>query len=156
MPENTSQIINVQRTYIKDLSLEVPDAPKVFQEQIQPQIAIDLDIKHNKLDKDLYEAMISITANAKKDEKTIFLAEVHQAGIFQVNGFTDEQLEHILNVYCPSFLFPYAREAISNLIARATFPPLYLTPINFEALHAQKKKEQDKDVKQEQGNETIH
>lgn len=131
--------LEIQRIYVKDISLESPNAPHVFTETCQPDITMELDIQKNPLSDQLYEITLVVTVRAKTQEKSIFLVEVHQAGIFRLLGFEAAPLEHLLNVYLPSILFPYAREVVSDLVTRASFPQLILAPVNFDALYAQKK-----------------
>ena len=126
------------RIFVKDLSFEAPQGAKAFQQQFQPKINQDLNTQVSKFDDNHYEVVLklTITANSQED-KTLFLAEVHQAGIFAVSGVEGVQLRHLLTAGCPQILFPYAREAVDNLATRGGFPPLALPPINFDALFAQ-------------------
>lgn len=127
----------VQRIYIKDISFEVPLGAKIFTKQVQPQLKIDLNTKAERIDGDVYEAVLSITVSAKIGEETAFLIEVQQAGAFFVKGLDGEQLRRVLMITCPTILFPYARETIDSLATRGSFPPLMLQPVNFEALYLQ-------------------
>ena len=136
------QYLDIQRVYVKDLSLEAPQTPDIFREEWKPEVGVDLDIKHIEIETEIYEVVLAVTVTAKVGEKNAFLTEVHQAGIFHIAGFKKEELEHVLNAYCPNLLFPYAREAISDLVTRATFPPLNLAHINFDALYLKQKEEQ--------------
>jgi preprotein translocase subunit SecB len=138
---NIKQQLEIQRIYVKDLSLEAPGAPDIFREEWRPEIAVDLDVKHKQLEENIYEVVLSVTVTVKMGEKTAFLAEVHQAGIFFMAGFDTSQSEQILNAYCPTVLFPYAREAISDVTIKASFPPLNLAPVNFEVLYMQQQAE---------------
>ena len=144
MPEEQKQQIDIQRVYVKDLSLETPGSPQIFREEWQPDVTLDLSVKHTDIENDYLESLLHVTVAAKKEDKTIFLIEVQQAGIFHIAGFNAEEKEHIINVYCPSVLFPYAREVVSDMITRASFPPLHLTPINFEMLYRQRQEEMSK------------
>jgi preprotein translocase subunit SecB len=137
--QNTSPHLEIQRIYVKDISLETPGAPDIFRESSQPAISMDLDIAQNKIADRLYEIVLTITVSAKAQDRDIFLVEVRQAGIFQLTGFNEAQLESVLNAYLPSLLFPYAREVVSDLVTRASFPQLILAPVNFDLLYAQKK-----------------
>jgi len=141
MPEQETkapqQQLEIQRIYVKDLSLEVPNAPKVFQEEWKPEINIDLNVKNASLETNIFEVVLLITVTAKQEGNVLFLAEVHQAGVFLLSGFEKAQEDHLLGAFCPSILFPYAREAVSGLVNHASFPQLNLTPINFEALYTQ-------------------
>jgi preprotein translocase subunit SecB len=123
--------------YVKDMSLEVPHAPQVFLEQAAPEVDMQLATESNQIDEGYYECTLTVTVTAKLPEKTLFLVEVAQAGIFQIRNVPESDLEPLLATACPNILFPYAREAVSDVVARAGFPPVYLAPVNFEALFAQ-------------------
>lgn len=127
----------IQRLYIKDTSYEAPNTPQTFRAEWQPAVSLDVSTKNQLLEKDLYEVTLSLTATAKLGEQTAFLAEVHQAGIFSIRDFPEDQLRHLLGSYCLSILFPYAREAVTDLVVRGGFPALYLAPINFDVLFQQ-------------------
>lgn len=130
----------IQRIYIKNLSFETTETPHIFQEEWTPELNLDLNTSHNALDdKGTYEVVLSVTATVKNKEKTAFLVEVEQAGIFSIVGPEGEQLDHLLGSFCPSLLFPYAREAISSEVTRGSFPQLVLAPINFDAIYMQQK-----------------
>lgn len=140
----------IQRIYIKSSSYETTQTPAVFQKQWEPELSLDLNTSHTELDPNIYEVTITVTATVKNKQDTAFLVEVQQAGIFTIQGPEDDQLQHILNSFCPSILFPYARETISSLVTKGSFPPLVLSPINFDALYMQKmqaQQEQKEDVK---------
>ena|SRR3989338_5824756 len=136
----------IQRIYVKDLSFETPHSPQIFAKEFQPEISMDINIKTNNLDKDVYEIVLSITVTAKAQDKIAFLTEVQQAGIFTLKGFPQDQLKGLLGIFCPQMLYPYVREVITNLTTKGGFPPLYLQPINFEALYMQQQAAQG-DVK---------
>lgn len=127
----------IQRLYIKDLSFEAPQSPHIFQQQWQPEVNLQLQTQTSALGEDLHEVVLSVTVTATAEEKTAFLVEVKQAGIFTLKNFPEEQLKAMLGSVCPGILFPYVREVVSDLVTRGTFPQLYLTPINFDALYAQ-------------------
>ncbi len=130
----------IQRIYTKDISFEAPNAPEIFKKEWKPEVKLDLDTRSNKLEGGVYEVILSLTVTTKVGEETAFLCEVQQAGIFSANddeNVPEGQLAHMLGSFCPNILFPYAREAISNLVNRATFPQLNLAPVNFDALFAQ-------------------
>lgn len=126
----------VQRIYLKDLSFEMPMGPAVFQKQVKPEINQDISLSTTKLADENYEVELTLTITVKDGEETIYLIEVHQAGIFAVQGLEGPQLAQILNTLCPSTLFPYAREAIDSVVTKGSFPALLLPPVNFEALFA--------------------
>ncbi|MES2999014.1 MAG: protein-export chaperone SecB [Pseudomonadota bacterium] len=149
-PSKTPEFI-IQRIYVKDLSLECPQSPHVFQEEWQPELNLQFMMNTNNLAENNYELILKITVTASSKEKTLFLVEIKQAGLFTLKGFTDEQNQQILSITCPTVLFPYAREAVSDLVGRAGFPPLYLAPVNFEALYAQQMQEQCEKESEESG-----
>lgn len=134
---------DIQKIYLKDVSFESPNAPAVFQIQWKPDTNLQVGATHTKLGEDVYEVVLSLTATVKVEEQTAFLIEVQQAGIFTLAGFEDGALGHLLGAYCPNTLFPYAREAISDLTTKGGFPPLLLAPINFDALYAQNQQQSE-------------
>lgn len=140
------QEFGIHSIYVKDVSFESPNSPAIFMEQIQPQIQMDLNIASNPLAEGIYEVVLSITVTAKTQDKTAFLVELKQAGAFGLKGFDDDTLGPMLGIYCPNLLFPYAREAISNLVTRGGFPQLLLEPVNFEGLYAQHMQQQNPTV----------
>ncbi|WP_249605525.1 protein-export chaperone SecB [Chromobacterium sp. IRSSSOUMB001] len=133
---------SIEKIYVKDMSLEVPGAPQVFLEQEQPEIDMQLASEGKQLDDGFYEVTLTVTVTAKLPEKTMFLCEVGQSGIFQIRNVPAEDIDPILGVACPNILFPYAREAVSSVVNRAGFPPVLLSPINFEALYMQQRAQQ--------------
>lgn len=150
------QTFDIQRIYIKDTSFESPNAPAIFRDgEWQPEVNIDLQTKTQALEGDAHEVTLTTTVTAKKADKTIFLIEVQHAGIFTLTGFDKEQLGHMLGSFCPNVLFPYAREVVSDLAVRGGFPPLYLTPVNFDALYAQHLQQQQQGAQDEQA-DTKH
>jgi preprotein translocase subunit SecB len=128
----------LQKIYTKDVSFEIPNAPQVFQEQGQAEVKLNLAQKVEPLGDDAEEIVLTITVTATIGEKTAYLAEVAQAGIFVISGFNEQQKHAIVNTFCPNTLFPYARTAITTLVSDGGFPPLTLQPINFEQLYAQR------------------
>lgn len=132
----------LQRIYLKDSSFESPRSPLVFQSKWTPKINFDIKTRSDKLQDDVFEVVLTLTAEAQLEEQSAFLVEVHQAGIFTAKDFSAEQLEPLLATVCPNILFPYAREAIDNLVTKGSFPALMLSPINFDALYAQQKQQQ--------------
>jgi len=127
----------LQRIYVKDLSFESPNSPLVFQEQWKPQINLDLNTAHNKVSDNQYEVVLSLTVTAKIGDKVAYIVEIQQAGVFMVHGIEGAQLGQMLGAYCPTILFPYAREAIDGLVSKGSFPALMLAPVNFDAIYAQ-------------------
>ncbi len=132
----------VQRIYIKDLSLESPNAPSIFTKQWQPELHMDLATKTAKLNDDTHEVELTVTVTVKVGEETAFLVETKQAGIFTLSGFDDEQVRPMLGSYCPNLLYPYARQVVTDAVIKAGFPQLYLAPVNFDALYEKHQKEQ--------------
>lgn len=132
----------IQKVYLKDASLEIPNAPGIFRSEWRPQVNVELNTEHQALDESAYEVIVTITVTTKLDSKTAYLCEVHLAGIFIIGGFDARTLDGLLGSYCPTILFPYAREAISDLSNRAGFPGIVLAPVNFDVLYAQKQAEQ--------------
>ncbi len=140
--QNQQVEIGIQRIYTKDLSFESPGAPRVFMENVAPQIHLDVNTSSNRLDESVYEVVLTVTASAKSGDKVVFIAEVEQAGVFMIKGASAEARERILAAYCPNILFPYVRETIDSLTIKGSFPPLLLAPINFEALYLNQKSQQ--------------
>jgi len=134
--ENTAQL-SLQKVYIKDASFEVPGAPAIFQEQGKPQVQLNLSQQVGTLAENVYEVVLTVTVTCKLAEKTAYLAEVQQAGVFGMSGFDAGNRDAVLATYCPNVLFPYARQVVSDLIQNGGFPPFLLQPINFEALYAE-------------------
>ncbi|HYG32059.1 MAG TPA: protein-export chaperone SecB [Methylophilaceae bacterium] len=129
----------IEKIYLKDLSLEIPNAPQVFTQRETPQLSVELSNATSQLDEGVFETVITVTVTSKIGDKTAFLVEVAQAGIFQIRNIPQDNIEMILGVTCPNILFPYARETVSDVVTRAGFPPVLLNPINFEALYAQQR-----------------
>jgi preprotein translocase subunit SecB len=128
----------IEKIYVKDLSLEIPHAPAVFLSGEQPQVDVQLHNEGTAIGDGLYQAVLTVTVTAKAGEKTLFLVEAAQAGIFQIRNVPDSDLEPILATACPNILFPFARETVSDIVNRAGFPPVYLAPVNFEAIYMQR------------------
>ncbi len=137
--ENTApeQQLGVQRIYVKDVSFETPNSPELFANSWEPAINVELNSSAARLGEEVYEVVLTVTATCKAGDKTAYLVEVHQAGIFTISGFDEAQLGGIIGSYCPNILFPYAREVITDLVTKGSFPQLVLAPINFDALYAQ-------------------
>ncbi|RJG51586.1 protein-export chaperone SecB [Motilimonas pumila] len=136
-PQQEQIDFNIQRIFLKDISFECPNSPTIFQKEWQPEVKLDLDTKSAKLADHVYEVVLSLTVTAKVGDETAFLCEVQQAGIFTVGEMPDPQMAHCLGAFCPNILFPYAREAVTSMVTRGTFPQLNLAPVNFDALFAQ-------------------
>ena len=136
-PQAPSGQFVLKKIYMKDMSFETPNSPDVFQQEWRPELELQLDTKGKPIGTDLYEVVLSVTVTAKVGTQVAFLAEVQQAGIFALSGFEEAQRRAVLGSYCPNVLFPYAREAVSDLVARGGFPQVLLAPVNFDALYAQ-------------------
>lgn len=133
-PEQQGAQFGIQRIYTKDISFETPNSPAIFKKDWKPEIKLDLDTRTSELEPNLYEVVLSVTVTASLGEETGFLCEVQQAGIFMIGEMPDQAKAHALGSFCPNTLFPYARETISNLVNRGTFPALNLAPVNFDAI----------------------
>jgi preprotein translocase subunit SecB len=138
-PQNNQPVFSIEKVYVKDLSLEIPNAPQVFLERDPPMVDIQLHHNSTGVEQGVYETVLTVTVTAKANEKTMFLVEVAQAGIFVVRNVPAQEMEAILGVACPNILFPYVREAISDLVVRAGFPPVILSPVNFEGIYQQQR-----------------
>lgn len=136
MTEQEAPSFSIEKLYVKDLSLEVPNAPEIFLERESPEVAIQLQTGVKPLSEDAYEVTLTVTVTAKLGEKTVFLVEVGQAGIFRIRNVPEDNMAPLLSIACPNILFPYAREVVSEQAVRAGFAPVILQPVNFEALYA--------------------
>jgi len=129
--------LSLQKIYVKDVSFEAPGSPHIFQNQAsQPNVELSLSQRVTQLGETAFEVVLSVTATCKIEDKTAYLAEVQQAGVFGLAGFDAPSRETVLATYCPNVLFPYARQVVSDLVQNGGFPPFFLQPINFEALYA--------------------
>ncbi|MDR2452347.1 MAG: protein-export chaperone SecB [Candidatus Accumulibacter sp.] len=147
MAEQETPSFSIEKLYVKDLSIEVPNAPTIFLEHGNPEVALQLQTGVAKVGDDIFEVTLVVTVTAKigeKNEKNVFLVEVKQAGLFRVRNIPEENLEPLLAIACPNILFPYAREAVSESVTRAGFAPVILQPVNFEAMYAARAQEQNK------------
>jgi len=133
---------SMQRVYVKDASFEAPDTPESFRRAYTPQVNFSINSRSKKVEDNVFEVVLRLTADVKQDDKTVFLVEVQQAGIFEITGLEGDRLEQVLTITCPSMLFPYGREAVDALVVKGSFPALMLAPINFEAVYAQAKRNQ--------------
>jgi preprotein translocase subunit SecB len=140
--ENRQPIFNMDKIYVKDLSLEIPHAPKIFLVRDNPQVDIQLHTQASSVEEGQFEVVVMATVTARIGEKIMFLIEVKQAGIFQIHNVPTDELEPILAVMCPNILFPYLREAVSDVAVRGGFAPVLLNPINFDALYQQQRQQQ--------------
>ena len=143
MEQNEQPVFGIEKLYVKDLSVEVPNAPEIFLEREAPQVEIQLNTGGRAVGDGVYEVVLTVTVTAKMGEKTVFLVEVGQAGIFRIQNVPEEQLEPLIAVACPNILFPYAREAVSDAVSRAGFQPIVLQPVNFESMYMQRLQQQE-------------
>ncbi len=132
---------NIEKLYVKDMSLELPNAPQVFMQTDAPQLDVQIHNVSEPVTDTLYEVVVTVTVTATAGEKTMFLAEVAQAGLFSIVNVPAAELDPLLGIGCPTILYPYVREAISDLVTRGGFPPVLLAPVSFEALYVQRQQE---------------
>ena len=142
MEQDEQPVFGIEKLYIKDFSVEVPHAPEIFLEREAPQVEIQLGTAGRALGEGAYEVVLTVTVTTKLEDKTVFLVEIGQAGIFRIVNVPDEQVEPLIAVACPNILFPYAREAVSDAVTRAGFAPIVLQPVNFEGMYMQRLQEQ--------------
>jgi preprotein translocase subunit SecB len=150
MSEENTKEFGIQKIYVKDVSFETPNSPAIFRDQWQPDINLQLNNNTKTIEENIHEVILTLTVTAKLGEKTAFLIEVQQAGIFNIKGYTEQEMGAMAGAYCPNILFPYARETISDVVTRGGFPQLLLAPINFDALyqqHVQQNNQQQEAVK---------
>lgn len=146
----------IHRIYAKDVSFESPNAPVIFTQEWKPETNVQINTQAQPLEDKVFEVELTLTVTAKMADQTIYLVELKQAGIFQVSGFPEEQMGHLLGSYCPNILFPYARSAISGLITSGGFPDMPLAPINFDALYAQHVEQLKQQADAAPAQETTH
>jgi preprotein translocase subunit SecB len=135
-------VFSIEKLYVKDLSLEIPNAPKIFLEQGQPQVDVQISTYTQPLENSLYETALTVTVTAKLGDRTMFLVEAVQAGIFRIVNVPQQEMGPVLGIACPNILFPYAREVVSDVVGRAGFPHVILNPVNFETLYRQQQQQQ--------------
>ena len=136
-PEAQGPQFSLQRIYVRDLSFEAPKSPEIFRQEWTPSVELDLNTRQKPLEGDFHEVVLTLSVTVKTAGETAFIAEVQQAGIFLIKGLDGAAMNHTLGAFCPNILFPYAREALDNLVTRGSFPALMLAPVNFDALYAQ-------------------
>ncbi|RKP58792.1 protein-export chaperone SecB [Pararobbsia silviterrae] len=136
--QNNQPFFNIQRIYLKDLSLEQPNSPAIFLETEMPSVEVEVDVKAEKLADGVFESIVTGTITAKVKDKVAFLVEAKQGGIFDIRNIPNEQLDPLLGIACPTILFPYLRANIADTVTRAGFPPIHLAEINFQALYEQR------------------
>jgi preprotein translocase subunit SecB len=129
--------LKIEKIYLKDLSLENPGAPQSFTTQESPQVEVSLRSRGEQIEEAVFECVLTITVTAKTGDRTLFLVEAAQAGVFRISGVPLSEVQPVLGIHCPNILFPYIREAIADAVSRAGFPPVHLDPINFDVLYQQ-------------------
>lgn len=134
----SEQVFQMQRVYLKDASLELPNAPQVFLDRNQPKIEVQVDVGGQRLNETVFESEVTVTVTARLEETVAFLVEVKQAGIFEIAGMPEDQLEPIVGILCPNMIYPYLRANVADLITRTGFPPVHLSDINFEQFYQQR------------------
>ncbi len=142
MTEQETPSFAIEKLYVKDLSLEVPNAPAVYLEREAPEIGLQLQTGGLKVGDDIFEVTLTATVTAKIGEKTVYLVEVGQSGLFRIRNIPEENLEPLLAIACPNILFPYVREVVSDSVTRAGFAPVVLQPVNFEAMYAARQQQE--------------
>lgn len=147
---DATPVFNIQRMYLKDLSLEQPNAPQSLIEQGQPAVDINLALAAQPIQEGIFEVTVTATVTAKVNDKTLFLIEAKQAGIFEIRNLPEDQLEGILGIVCPQMVYPYLRAIVSDMCTRAGFPPVLLTEVNFQAMF-----EAQQQARAEQANATA-
>ena len=140
--QSNQPLFSIEKVYVKDLSLEIPNAPQVFLEREAPQVDIQLHHNSAKVEDGVYETTLTVTVTAKVGEKTLFLVEASQAGIFVARNIPPQEMDAVLGIACPNILFPYVREVISETVVRGGFPPVILSPVNFEAIFSAQRQPQ--------------
>ncbi|HRQ05137.1 MAG TPA: protein-export chaperone SecB [Nitrosomonas halophila] len=147
MTEQQQPVFVIEKIYVKDLSLEIPNAPHIFLDREAPEVNLQLATKDAVIEGDIHEVVLTatVTARLKEKDKVMFLVEVHQAGIFRIRNVPGDDIEPVLGILCPNILFPYLRETVSDVVTRAGFPAVILNPVNFEAVYQQKKQQQQAD-----------
>ena len=139
---NNQPLFSIEKVYVKDLSLEIPNAPQIFLEREAPQVDIQLHHNSTSVEDGVYQTTLTVTVTAKVGEKTLFLVEAAQAGIFVARNIPPQELDAVLGIACPNILFPYVREVISDVVVRAGFPPVVLSPVNFESIYQAQRESQ--------------
>ena len=137
-PQQPAQHFEIQKVYLKDVSLETPNSPMLFAEAGQPMTEVRLETGATPINSELFEVTLTLTITTKVGERTAYLVEVQQSGLFTLGGFNEAQMGHMLHAFCPTILFPFAREELASLIGKAGFPPILLNPINFDNMYLQR------------------
>ena len=152
-PQGNQPVFSIEKLYVKDLSVEVPGAPQIYQQREAPQVEVSMNNSGKPVSDGYYEVVINLTVTAKIKDKTVFLVEVAYGGVFQVRNVPEAEIDMVMGVTCPNILFPYLREVVSETVSRAGFPPVILAPMNFEAIY---KARQQEGAKQAASGTTTH
>lgn len=139
---NSGPVFNLQRSYVKDMSLEMPHAPQIFLEQEGPKVAVEINVGAQRLAETVFESSVTATVTTRIEDNVLYLIEVTQAGIFEIANVPNEQLDPLIGIVCPTMLYPYLRSAVADLINRTSLPALHLSEVNFQALYEQRIAEQ--------------
>lgn len=139
--QNSQPSFSIEKLFVKDLSLEVPNAPRIYLEREAPQVEVSMNDSAQRVDEAFFEVVLTVTVTAKLQEKTMFLVEATYGGVFQIRNVPEHELDSVLGVTCPNILFPYVREVVSETVSRAGFPPVILHPMNFEAIYQAKRQQ---------------
>ncbi len=154
--ENQLPVFSIQKLYVTDISLESPNAPMTFMEQGAPEISVNFHNEAKAFEGGFYEVSLKVTAEAKIEDRTLFLVEATQAGLFNIENVPEHDMDGLMGIGCPSILFPYLREVVSDLTTRAGFAPLVLQPVNFEAIFMQQRMAQQDQAQAPQADATTH
>lgn len=149
MSDEQQPVFNIEKIYVQDLSVEVPSAPAIFLERDAPQMDVNMSTESKALGPDMFQTSIKVTITAKIADKTMFLVECTQTGLFRIQNVPQDQMPMVLGIGCPNIVFPYLRETVSDVVVRAGFPPLLLNPVNFEALFMQQQQAQQQAAPQQ-------
>lgn len=141
----------IQKIYVKDMSFESPATPQIFTQKWEPDVGLEINTTTRPINKEVFDVILTVTVTVKLADKTAYLAEAQQAGIFLLKGFSEQEMGHILGAACPNILFPFAREVVADLVNKGGFPQLLLSPVNFDALYAQHLERQRQGQAQETG-----
>lgn len=153
--DKADQQFSIQKVFMKDMSFESPNVPAIFTEDWKPDINLQLNTNTSSVTEGVFEVILSVTVTARLGDRTAYLVEVQQGGVFTLTGFEPGQLGHMLGAFCPNLLYPFAREAVADLIGKGGFPPVYLSPINFDALYAQKLHDMQAQVETAEGEGAV-
>ncbi|GAB1390467.1 MAG: hypothetical protein AMXMBFR78_23800 [Rubrivivax sp.] len=155
MADDANPVFNIQRMYLKDLSLEQPNSPQILLEQQQPQVDIQLAVGAGQIADGVFEVTVTATVTTKVGEKTLFLVEAKQAGIFEIRNLPEDQVQSIVGIVCPQMIYPYLRAIVSDVCTRAGFPPILLNEVNFQAMFQAQQEQAAQQAQQGNGSRII-